>query len=99
MKLKSFKFELLQIRADSSTCISWLVRGALCRYANRGWLTGFYRTKTVLMRRKGTKMPVCGSVYTCVNVSSRTQAKKKKGVAVIPPEITKIFNLPFMTSN
>lgn len=48
MKLKRFKFKPHQLRADSSTCISWLVRGALCRYAKSACLTDFYRTKNSL---------------------------------------------------
>lgn len=48
MKLKSLKFKRHWLRADPATCISWLVSGALCRYANSARLTDFHRTKNTL---------------------------------------------------
>lgn len=86
---KKLQFKPHWIRADSSTCISWFVRGALCRYANSARLTGFYRSKNSLNEERENAC-VCVLVYECV---------KKKGVAAIPLGITKIFNLPFMTPN
>ena len=88
MKLKSFKFKPHWLRVDSSTCISWLVRGALCRYANSARLTDFYRTKNSLNEERE---------HACV--CARALLFKEKGVAAIPSGITKIFNLPFMTPN
>lgn len=67
MKLKSFKFKPHWLRADPATCISWLVSGALCRYANSARLTDFYRTKNTLNEECGC-LCVCVYVYVYVYV-------------------------------
>lgn len=84
--LSRFKFKPHRIRADSSTCISRLVRGALCRYANSARLTGFHRTKNSLNEKKA-----CVFTDVCVHVCTYLCmcAKQKKAVGAIPSRMTK----------
>lgn len=80
MKLKSFKFKPHWLRVDSSTCISWLVRGALCRYANSARLTDFYRTKNSLNEeRENACVCVCVCNYRYALATSQVLVSYASG--------------------